>query len=99
MKYFFILVFFIALGAGCKQKILSGTELENKLIKTMQDYLNKNAKPGVVYTVKDVTFYTEKRKKEYNCEFHVNMRADKIDTTGTMAANISNDFNKVERKR
>ena len=99
MKYFFTLVLLLALVPGCKRKVLKGAELENKLIKTMQDYLNKEAKPGATYTVKDVSFYADKNKKEYNCEFHVSMHVGKIDTTGLMTANIPNDFSKVERKQ
>jgi hypothetical protein len=99
MKYFFVIAFLLILAGGCKQKVLSGAELENKLIETMQDYLDKEAKPGVVYKVKDVNFYTDKNKMEYNCEFHVNLRTYKIDTTGVMTANIPNDFSKVIRKQ
>jgi hypothetical protein len=99
MKYFFSLILLLGLGQGCKQKVLSGTELDNKLIKTMQNYLDKEAKPGVEYSVKDVNFYADKEKKQYICEFHVNMRTDKTDTTGVMTANIPNDFSKVERRR
>ena len=99
MKYFFTLFFGLALVSGCKQKTLTGAELENKLITTMQEYLNKTAKPGVKYAVKDVTFFPDKIKKEYNCEFKVNMRVGKIDTTGIMTANIPNDFSTVVRKQ
>lgn len=99
MKYIIILFCSLALFLGCRQKVLSGAELENKLIKTMQNYLDKNAKPGVKYAVKDVNFYADKDKKIYNCEFHVEMSTEKekIDTTGVMKANIPNDFSKVER--
>jgi hypothetical protein len=97
MKPLFAFVFLLLISQGCKQKILSGVELENKLIETMQDYLDKEAKPGVIYKVQDVTYYTDKPKKQYNCEFHVNMRKDKIDTAGIMTADIPNDFSKVER--
>jgi len=99
MKYFLTLFFVVALGSGCRQKTLSGAQLENKLITTMQEYLNKTAKPGVTYAVKDVTFFPDKIKKEYNCEFKVNMRVGKTDTTGIMTANIPNDFNTVVRKQ
>ena len=99
MKYIAIVFCSLAFAVACKQKILSGAELDNKLIETMQDYLNKDAKPGVSYKVKDVNFYADKRRKEYNCEFHVQVHADKYnyDTTGVMKANIPNDFSKVER--
>ena len=99
MKYFLTLFFVVALGSGCRQKTLSAAQLENKLITTMQEYLNKTAKPGVTYAVKDVTFFPDKIKKEYNCEFKVNMRVGKTDTTGIMTANIPNDFNTVVRKQ
>jgi len=99
MRCFFILVAILIIDGGCKPKVLSGAELDKKLIKTMQGYLDKEAKPGVIYKVQDVTYYSDKEKKQYNCEFHVNMRKDKIDTTGIMTANIPNDFSKVERKQ
>jgi hypothetical protein len=99
MKYIVILFCSLAFALACKQKVLSGVELDNKLIKTMQGYLDKEADPGVTYSVKDVTYYADKSKKEYNCEFHVQMHNDKsnFDTTGIMKANIPNDFSKVER--
>ena len=99
VKYFSTLILILLTAGACKQKVLSGAELENKLITTMQRYLDKEAKPGVTYKVQDVNFYPDKEKKLYNCEFHVNMRANSIDTTGVMTANIPNDFSKVERKQ
>ncbi|HET9823787.1 MAG TPA: hypothetical protein VFP87_00560 [Chitinophagaceae bacterium] len=99
MKYFYTVSLLLAICTACKQKELSGAQLDDRLIKTMQSYLDKNAKPGVTYAVKDVTYYADKDKKMYNCEFHVEMRTEKekIDTTGLMKANIPNDFSKVER--
>ena len=103
MRYFFTVVLLFVTALACKQKVLSGAELEKKLINTMQNYLNDEAKtkPGTVtYTVKDVSFYADKDKRQYNCEFHVDMHVPgKIDTTGLMTANIPNDFSKVERKQ
>jgi hypothetical protein len=103
MRWFFLLIVMLTIVAGCKQKVLSGAELENRLIKTMQSYLDDEAKSkpsAVTYTVKDVNFFADKEKKEYNCEFHVYMHVPgKIDTTGVMTANIPNDFSKVERKQ
>jgi hypothetical protein len=97
MKYFFSLFFFLALSAGCKEKKTSEAELENKLMKTMTDYLAKNANPGVAVNVKDVLFYD--KKDYYYCEFRVNMHSVNKDTTGTMVAIISHDFSKVERSQ
>ena len=99
MKYFLACIILLALGAGCKPKILSGVELENKLKETMKDYLDTTLRPGVTATVKDVTFYTEKDKKRYLCRFHVSMHFGNKDTTGTVAAIITNDFTKVEREQ
>jgi hypothetical protein len=97
MKYFFSLLLLLALGAGCKDKESPETELENKLMKTMKDYLDKNAKLGVLVTVKEVTF--DDRKDHYYCEFRVNMHSANKDTTGTMVAIISSDFKSVERSQ
>jgi hypothetical protein len=66
-------------------------------MKTMKDYLDKDAKPGVLVTVREVTF--DDRKDYYYCEFRVNMRSANKDTTGTMVALISNDFKTVERNQ
>jgi hypothetical protein len=97
MKYFFSLILLVSLGIGCKQKILSGKELEDKLIQTMADHLHKTLKPGVEFTIKDVSYYPEKGKKLYICTFHVDMHTGNKDTTGIMTALIPNDFSKVER--
>ena len=65
----------------------------------MQEYLNDEAKAGVVFKVKDVNYYPEKATKSYDCEFHVDMNQSGKDTVGLMTATISNDFKKVERKK
>lgn len=97
MRSFFTFILLLWLGAGCKPKILSGAELENKLIETMKDHLDKTLQPGVKFTIKDVAYYPEKIKKQYLCQFHVHMRFNTHDTTGVMAATISNDFKEVKR--
>ena len=101
MRSFFPFIMLLIVVASCKQKILKGAELENKLIKTMQDDLDKTGKKDAVYKVQDVTFFADKEKKLYNCEFHVNVKAPdvKLDTTGIMKADIPNDFSKVMRKQ
>ena len=98
MKYSFILLLMLFIG-GCQPKVLSGTELENKLIETMDDYLHETLQPGVTFTIKDVVYFTEKDKKDYICHFNVNMHYKDKDSTGLVAAIISNDFKKVERKQ
>lgn len=101
MRFFFILTICLVAATACKQKILRGAELENKLIKTMQDYLDETGKPGAVYKVEDVNFFADAEKKLYLCEFHVNVKANAVhlDTTGIMKADIPNDFSKVMRKQ
>jgi hypothetical protein len=101
MRSLFVFCILLAVATACKQKVISGVELDNKLIKTMQDYLDETGKPDAVYKVEDVTFYADKEKKLYNCEFHVNVKASavKLDTTGIMKADIPNDFSKVLRKQ
>ena len=98
-----LLISFILLTAAtaCRQKIISGPELEKKLIKTMQDYLEKTGKTDAVYKVEDVTFFADKERQLYICEFRVNVKASDahVDTTGIMRANIPNDFSKVVRKQ
>lgn len=90
---------FLLFTAGCKPKELSGTALENKLIETIDNHLKETLQPGVKFTVKDVVYYTEKDKKDYLCQFHVDMHYQDKDTTGIVVATISNDFKKVQRKQ
>ena len=97
MKYFFSLILLLALVAGCKQKILEGKELENKLKKTMTDYLHKTLKPGTEFEIKEMSYYPEKKKEMFICTFHVDMHTGNRDTSGIMTAFISKDFSKVER--
>jgi len=100
MRFFFI-VMLLTIAASCKQRVMTQAELENKLIKTMEDYLKETGKSDAVYKVKDVIFYADKERKLYNCEFHVNVKAGtvKLDTTGIMRADIPSDFSKVIRKQ
>jgi hypothetical protein len=97
MKYIFTFIVIIVFNTGCKPKLLSGKELEDKLIETMGDYLHKTLKPGITFTIKDVIYYPEVNKKMYDCQFHVQMQSSKIDTTGIMTATITNDFKEVVR--
>jgi len=99
MKYLYTLVFLLALGTGCKQKLLSGKELEDKLKETMTDFLHKTLQPGTEFTIKEMTYYPEKKKKLYICNFNVDLHIGNKDTTGMMTAYISNDFKKVDRTR
>jgi hypothetical protein len=97
MKFLLTLLLFFVIAAGCKQKVLSGTALENKLKETMTDYLHKTLKPGVQFTVQDVNYFPEPTEKAFVCQFHVQMKYENKDTTGLMIATISNDFSKVAR--
>ncbi len=99
MKHFFTFIIVLAVIAGCKQKLLSGADLENKLKETMKNYLDTTLQPGIKVTVKDLTYYPEVSKKVYICQFHVKMQSATHDTTGSVIAIISNDFTKVDRRQ
>ena len=95
MKYLTGIVLVLMLSAGCKQKQLTYEQVERKLMKAMNEYLNKNKDGKVQFTVKEVAFFQETNR--YLCEFKVNMKTATLDTIGTMKARISRDFKKVER--
>ncbi|MEO6328324.1 MAG: hypothetical protein ABIO55_05305 [Ginsengibacter sp.] len=97
MKYSLIFILLLIIGAGCKPKEISGNDLKNKLMETMDEYLHKTLNPGVKFTIKDVIYYPEKMKSLYICQFNVNMRFGIKDTSGIVAATITNDFEKVTR--
>ena len=97
MKYFYSLLLLCVLVTACKQKVLSGKALEDKLNKTMADYLHKTLKPGTEVIIKDLVYYPEKMKNIYICTFTVELKTATSDTTGTMMAYIPNDFSKVTR--
>ena len=97
MKYFYSLLLFLVVGIACKQKILSGKELEDKLKETMADHLHKTLQPGTEVTIKDIVYYADQIKKHYICTFNVQVRTATKDTTGEMKATIPNDFSKVIR--
>jgi hypothetical protein len=99
MRHFFTFVLLFAFAAGCKPRVLSGTELDKKLIETMSDYLHKTLEPGVKFEIKDVIYYPEVNSKMYDCQFHVNMHYKDKDTTGIVEATITNDFKKISRTR
>lgn len=97
MKYI-ICFFLISITAiSCKPKVLSGRVLENKLKETMAMHLNKTPHPDVQFTVKNVSYFPEADKKDYICQFEVNMHYKNKDTAGMMKAVISNDFKNVKR--
>lgn len=97
MKYFFTLFIFFFLVSGCKQKVLTGVALQNKLKETIHNYLDTTLLPGTQITVNDVAFYPEASKKLYNCRFHIHMQYKNHDTTGIVVASITNDFKTIER--
>ena len=95
MKYFLRLVFVLMLAAGCKERELSNEQVEKRLIKTMNDYLNKNRDRKAEFTVKEVIFFPEESR--YICEFRVSMKTGDLDTIGVMKAHVSKNFKDVER--
>ena len=74
MKYFYSFLLLFMLVTACKQKVLSGKALEDKLNKTMADYLHETLKPGTEVVIKDLVYYPEKMKNlisahlRYSCE-------------------------------
>lgn len=99
MKYFLTAFLFFSLVSACKQKVLTGVALQNKLIETMNNYLDTTLIPGTRATVKDVAFYPEASKNLYNCRFHVRIQYKNKDTTGLVVASITNDFKTVKRSQ
>jgi hypothetical protein len=95
MKYLFSLAIMLVVATGCRERQLSYEEVEKKLMKTMNEYLNKQREGQAEFTVKEVIFFAEKSR--YLCEFKVKMKTASVDTIGTMKANISKDFKAVER--
>lgn len=84
---------------ACKHT-LTREEVEDKLKKSMTEYLYKsvnNDSSLVKFKVLNVVFFEEKNM--YRCDFDVQMkRINGGDTTGTMSADISKNFQKVSRK-
>lgn len=97
MKAILTALFAFFLLASCKQRVLTGTALQNKLIETMHNYLDTTMLPGTRVTVKDVAYYPESSQKLYNCRFHVRVQYRNRDTTGLVVATISNDFKNISR--
>jgi hypothetical protein len=97
MKCFYVILIVLAFNIGCKPKILSGKDLQNKLMETMGDYLRKKVNPAVKVKVKDVAYYPEVKEKSFTCQFHVETSYQGKDTTGIVGAIISDDFQKVTR--
>ena len=97
MKYFYSFLLLFMLVTACKPKVLSGKALEDKLNKTMADYLHETLKPGTEVVMKDLVYYPDKMKNLYICTFTVELKTATSDTTGIMTALIPNDFSKVTR--
>ena len=97
MKKLSVIILLLIAGIGCKPRVISGKELENKLIETMADYLKKSSTTGAEFQIKSVTYFPNANKKLYDCEFSVNMHLNNKDTIGIMKAKITNDFKNVER--
>lgn len=92
------LILFIALAVSCKAKNHGPEQTEASLKTAMQSFLYNainNDSSNAKYRVLSVVYYEE--KDQYICEFKVNLKAKLFDTTGVMTANISKDFQKVER--
>ena len=89
---FFLMLF--ACNANPKPDVL-----KEKLKSTMTSFLYKGVDSSrVKFHVQDVIYYDDKRRNTYDCQFTVLMSEQgRKDTTGTMFAYISKDFQKVQR--
>lgn len=101
MKISSLIFLFGMLVFSCRVKD-PATELENDLKNAMQTYLYSgvnNDSSNVQYHVEDVTYFNDKLKNRYVCEFkvHFHVKAKSYDTTGIMKAYISKDFKTVKR--
>ena len=97
MRIWSLLLLF-TLSVSCKAKNNGPAETEANLKKAMQSYLYSainNDSSNAKYRVLDVIYFEEKDR--YICEFKVNLKAKLFDTTGTMKANVSKDFKKVNQ--
>jgi len=93
-----ISIFLLATAfVGCKPRILSGKDLEDKLKSTMKNYLDTAMAPGTQVNIQNLYYFTDTRRKRYICNFTVHVHNSKLDTTGIMVATIPNDFSKVDR--
>ena len=97
MKPALAILAFLVVCISCKQKVLSGKELEDKLKETMSDHLRKTLQPDVTFKITDLIYYPDQIKKHYNCTFKVEIHGPAKDTVGEMKALIPNDFSKVDR--
>lgn len=102
MKFRSLFIVLFVLLIACKAK----DSIEDDLKNTMQSYLYEqvnNDSSKIKYNIQKVTFFNDKDKQRYVCEFTVNMREftvdskTKFDTTGMMKAYISKDLKKVTR--
>jgi hypothetical protein len=98
MKCRTLMVVIIACLFSCKEKNTS-EDVRMQLMKSMQTYLYKvqvnNDSSVVKYHVNNVIYFEDTNR--YICEFTVNMKERKLDTTGIMKANVSKDFKTVTR--
>ena len=92
-----MIILLYACIAGCKPRVISGKELEDKLKSTMKNYLDTTLKPGMQIDVENVVYDADKLYKQYTCTFTVHLHNATTDTTGQMVATIPNDFSKVKR--
>ena len=97
MKLLHFIIALLIVCTSCKQKVLSGKELEDKLAKTMAAHLKKTLQEGTKFDIKETIYYPDKIKNQYICTFTVEIHAPTKDTIGEMKALIPNDFSKVER--
>lgn len=103
MRSKFIATLLLLCFAACKmQPGYTGAALEQKLKSTIQQHLysDKNTdSTKVKYDITNLVYFDDSLQNKYICEFTVHMHIiqNNFDTTGTMKADVSKDFNKVTR--
>ncbi len=95
MKYFHLLLLLTTLTVACKEKVLSGKKLEDKLKSTMSGYLDSTHTSGIKATIQNMSYYADKSRKAYLCRFTVSFKSNDHDSTGVMTAIIPDDFSRV----
>lgn len=103
MRLTIFIILLIVFSIACKRKTgYAAADLEQKLKTTLQQYLytDKNTdSTKVKYDITNLNYFDDSIKDKYICEFTVHMHIfqNNFDTTGTMKADVSRDFKKVQR--
>jgi hypothetical protein len=98
MKHLLLVI--IVMITACKMNTKERVEAQLKQAMLKQLFEDHGSDSSIVkFRIENVVFYNDKVRHFYDCEFKVRMiTGSNSDTTGTMAARISEDFKTVGRK-